>query len=1407
MSSPGYVASSAASSAGSVLSSAASVDLREMLLSHANLGDLSLTYALTSIAIRNQIHYFHPVELQKGRRFLGEGTTCTVYQTSITPELDNIKPQAVAVKQKRRKGSWFDHEISLGAWLRSCYQDVRIMSDSALKSSKNVAQVLGFFWEKVDIDGPTRLSPCLVMPLATVDTVTLDHFFHRLTAKGENASLERKMQFCCDVVNGVYELHRCGVAHGDLKLGNVLLFEDDNTGSPSLIAKISDFSHATVVSDYEKALGHPLRYTGTRPFIIPEVRRDDAAYFGDSNDYEPSIAASDYLLCDIFGLGLLLVAILSNGVDFASAIKHREEARHSRTVDDSELERELDKICAESNGVLALSRALVFENNDSDEAQIRSTIHACLEACLQDDPSKRSAASSVLSLLTHMSTTGTNDETISNPDEEPYGKVETGHFSPQELAILLVRSYLPPLPDLLQSQIFAELARNSNSPSSLAPAFLANCFTSGFGTAADLKSASGCLLEAADRNDRGCRAIWQATFLAVFPDRKELLREYMKRSYISFSDSDVDLMEPRSANYARRIQHYKLVDFHDVSKIFISSGQRDIPVYSRTSAIDAEKNRILVLKRKETISLICQIPSIPSGYRREETLQALLNKLETLQALLNKLQKVTLEVQPHSSILESAAKRFDPLETFSESFLRSMVQYNNTHLETESDYHDSFSLVQTYRDNETEIGLPFGLLDTALHMVAENNSPLGQRKALHNVMAVIQAGGSREINEPNLWGETPLIQSCRYGQFLVARYLLELGADPCRPDNNGVTALHWLSLFREDEVDEICKLLIKSGSNIDAITSGAIEIESHCLFLHAHSTPLHYAAMLRNVTAVKALLALGADPFAVTKVGVCKHSYHLTPLHLAVSCHFYNIVEELIKVKNTIAAVTAFLGRKTSQQIHMIHLVGFGTVGHLLMAPFARWVMHGVEYKDALDRTLSAILSVFPERHVLEPILDAYPFLAIPASDPWIFQSILQAGFSPKQPSREELGPFDRADAHQHPGWEAELLIRAAVDGSGFGKYNSETMDAVLDFVDTTTPSFGLVMAAVDHCVKGDMPGPLSVMLRRLEVLQQTAMLKGILFTAAEHDSVAVIDLVFSRLTDLGVNAKEIAQLQTRADDQSVLHLAARSNATHAVTYLLDHGADIDLDIQPTGTALNVAAGNFENRDAVVLLLQRGANIFCSLHRGSMHSILHIADSDFDSQESAQQFSLVQVLLETFPDKFVKDGGPTINAQDRYGRTALHYAAMRGHLNAVRALVALPHIEVSVKEIEGWTPLMWALHSVHFSDESLLLAETDHRSKRNRCKTICKILIDANSAVPEVEPHTGDYLFLLQWGMNRLLRLVSGAPATSLTQYASTVFRNFNFVKANTVMLFATDRKKHVSFSSIHSFYPTRFHC
>jgi serine/threonine protein kinase len=69
--------------------------------------------------------------------------------------------------------------------------------------------MFGYFWEKVDIDARICLSPCLVLPIARDEAPTL---------------LREKVRFCRAVANGLSELHRAGVVHGDLRLSNVLLF-------------------------------------------------------------------------------------------------------------------------------------------------------------------------------------------------------------------------------------------------------------------------------------------------------------------------------------------------------------------------------------------------------------------------------------------------------------------------------------------------------------------------------------------------------------------------------------------------------------------------------------------------------------------------------------------------------------------------------------------------------------------------------------------------------------------------------------------------------------------------------------------------------------------------------------------------------------------------------------------------------------------------------------------------------------------------------------------------------------------------------------------------------------------------------------------------------------------------------
>ena len=45
----------------------------------------------------------------------------------------DFKAQVVAIKQKRRRGSWFDQDVSLESWLRVAYLDMRIMSHPPLE--------------------------------------------------------------------------------------------------------------------------------------------------------------------------------------------------------------------------------------------------------------------------------------------------------------------------------------------------------------------------------------------------------------------------------------------------------------------------------------------------------------------------------------------------------------------------------------------------------------------------------------------------------------------------------------------------------------------------------------------------------------------------------------------------------------------------------------------------------------------------------------------------------------------------------------------------------------------------------------------------------------------------------------------------------------------------------------------------------------------------------------------------------------------------------------------------------------------------------------------------------------------------------------------------------------------------
>ena len=112
------------------------------------------------------------------------------------------------------------------------------------------------------------------------------------------------------------------------------------------------------------------------------------------------------------------------------------------------------------------------------------------------------------------------------------------------------------------------------------------------------------------------------------------------------------------------------------------------------------------------------------------------------------------------------------------------------------------------------------------------------------------------------WSPWVLHQAAEYtGNPTIVRLLLQAGADPNAPDDNGLTPLHWGA---ENSNPMVVTHLLDAGADLNARDNDGY-------------TALHWAAAQSgNGRVVKVLLDRGADPFAESNDG-------RTPLHSALS--------------------------------------------------------------------------------------------------------------------------------------------------------------------------------------------------------------------------------------------------------------------------------------------------------------------------------------------------------------------------------------------------------------------------------------------------------------------------------------------------------------------------------------------
>ena len=118
-----------------------------------------------------------------------------------------------------------------------------------------------------------------------------------------------------------------------------------------------------------------------------------------------------------------------------------------------------------------------------------------------------------------------------------------------------------------------------------------------------------------------------------------------------------------------------------------------------------------------------------------------------------------------------------------------------------------------------------------------------------------------DVNADNIFGETALYKACMTGCWETVKVLCQHKADPSIPAFlNDLTCLHWLFNFPPACIEQTASALVRSGADPNAwATPTPSVMDYHFPFAWPSGTPLHFATAASNLTAVTALLKLGAQ--------------------------------------------------------------------------------------------------------------------------------------------------------------------------------------------------------------------------------------------------------------------------------------------------------------------------------------------------------------------------------------------------------------------------------------------------------------------------------------------------------------------------------------------------------------------
>ncbi|RMZ69355.1 serine threonine kinase [Pyrenophora seminiperda CCB06] len=856
----------------------------------------TVTQSLLLIGVLLSEEFNLPPPINEGSYFEVYGIHCKRITEKPSSRVDSKLPgepfpEVVAVKCPKITGSLRDRR-NQKLW-SSMAMELQILQNQHIRDHENIVNILGVCWRSVR----GQIMPAFVMELANTN---LQIMIETQNFGVDSISTRKIFGLAVDVCAGVTALHEVGIIHGDIKPANILIFRHPEL---QFIAKISDFGSSLLKTDVEKPIHLPF---SSGVWQAPECKT--------ALDGEQLIAA------DTFSLALVVGNMLSRGLMIAM-------------LDDDGFNR-----LAEPYGPSILSQNDMDKRYNIAARCAYITVTSMLRDALKLEEKNRYKPTAAQQSEGTTSSPEEDDEVDDDTENDSeYKRIDQIAQSTGEAIVPhLFQPSLRPSSRVIHRNLRVCLAwiirRDMLNPLNYSdPERMIDFIKATENNAQEFEILQNPVDEAPSEEDTA--RVW----------RYAKMTDYIDRSVYAISQQK-DLPDFDSIPQAEAA--------HKVSRILDSWKKHELPkpvemyrIRDAGAVVEADRSlgtlRILpqpVLKQIVTEMLAVAHNEQEDKLRRAEAawqcsmLQFRMKQIEKgkedeldsiLQLMLLAARLGHTEAggmigwlyaafeQPfpvpkeeeipwlYAAVCKggSTSRRrllsFD-IGQYEQAVSHLRFRYAGIGLRAPRNYYDSDlvhddDFLEAIEDSRAFTADVFQLAATG-----------GRYELVRRIIASQPLG--LNINEVSAGNECALLKACRSGHAQIALCLLENGANPTIANEEGITPLHFLSSFDDDDIPNITDALISAGADREARTNHAGRY-MECIdstYGIIDGTPLAWAVAADNEAATQALIDVGADPFDVKGRDIkyedgWSNSVHVFPVWQAsVNCQ-HRLLEILLK--------------------------------------------------------------------------------------------------------------------------------------------------------------------------------------------------------------------------------------------------------------------------------------------------------------------------------------------------------------------------------------------------------------------------------------------------------------------------------------------------------------------------------